>query len=88
MIYGLFQSIESLFCVCKVLSIEFAHSSHFVFELLAQRPQIGLEPVSKRCQSVVQSFGFAEGEVSVGLNFALDILEFGFQLLFGLNAFH
>lgn len=39
-------------------------------------------------QSIINSLRFGFGEVTIRLDFPLDVLKFGFQLLFGLNSLH
>lgn len=42
----------------------------------------------ERLQGVIDSFGLGLCEVTVSLDLALDVLELGLKLLFGLDALH
>ena len=83
-----FQSVEPLLGIFELNSILLAHCIDFTFEFFTKDAKLVFKLGTEGLQSVVDSLGFRFGEISIGLNFSLDVLEFSFKLLFRLNPFH
>ena len=82
------KTIKSLLGVLEVCSVTLAHRIDFAFEFLTQNAQLVLKLGPEGLQRVIDSLGLSFCEVAIGLNFALDVLEFGLELLFRLDALH
>lgn len=88
LVNGRLQLVEPLLRILEIISVVLAHKADFGLKLVFKVAQVGLEPVAECAQSVVQAFRLSLREVSVGLDLALDILEFGFELLLRLDPLH
>jgi hypothetical protein len=82
------QLVKSFVSNLKLLTIELAHVVDLAFEGLPQEAKFVFEFGSESLQSVVDSFHFGFGKVTVGLDLALNVLEFGLLLLLALDALH
>ena len=85
---GSFKSVKSLLSVFKLSAVVVTHSVDLSFKLLTEHFKVVLELGTEGLQGVIDTLGLSLGEVAVGLDLALDVLEFGLELLFRLNAFH
>ena len=82
LINALFQLVKPFICVLEIFPIKLSHQSHLSLKLILQIFEVGFEPVPECFQSIVQAFRLCLREVAIGLDFALDVLEFGFELFF------
>ena len=64
------------------------HRIDLSFKLFAKYAQFVLKLGTEGLEGVINSLRFSFSKVSIGLDFTLDVLEFGFQLFFGLNTLH
>ena len=85
---GCFKPVQSLFGVRKLCAIVVTHRVYLSLELLAEHLKVVLKLGAEGLEGVIDTLGLSLSEVAVGLDLALDVLEFGFKLLFGLDALH
>jgi hypothetical protein len=82
------QFVKALLGTLKLRAVVLAHGSQLAFELLSEDSEFVLELSSESLQCIIYTFLFGLCEVSVSLNFALDVLELSLELLFALNTLH
>ena len=65
-----------------------AHGIDLAFEFLTEHSQLVLKLGTEGLECVVDSLRLGFGEVAIGLDLALDVLELCLELLFGLDTLH
>ena len=83
-----FKSVKSFLGVCELRAVTISHGIDLSFKFFAEDAQLVLKLGAEGLKSVIDSFLFGFGEVAIRLNLALNVLELGLELLFGLDAFH
>lgn len=85
---GRLQTIKSLLRALEFNSVMLTHSIDLAFEFLTEHAQFVLKLGSEGLQSVIDSLRLCLGEVTIGLDLALNVLELGLQLFLRLNPLH
>ena len=84
----LFKTVKSLLCIRELCAITLTHGINLTLELFTKHSQLVFELGTESFESIIDSLGLRFCEVAIGLNFALNVLELGLELLFRLDALH
>ena len=76
-----FKSVKSLISILEFLAVVLSHEADLGFKFLSQHPQLVLKLGPEGFESIVHSLCLGFGEVTVGLDFPLNVLELGLELL-------
>lgn len=85
---GSFESVEALLGILELSAVVVTHSVDLSLKLLTEHFKVVLELGAEGLKSVIDSLSLRLCKVAIGLDLALDVLEFGLKLLFGLDALH
>ena len=83
-----FKSVKSIISILEFLTVVLSHEADLCFEFLSQHPQFVLKFGSEGFKSIIYSLCLSFGEITVGLDFPLNVLELRLELLLGLDTFH